>query len=499
MLTGPMFLIVLPLALAAVVYLLRRWTLICASLASATVFVMASLCLRLPLDRSVSVPGLTWLLGWKVALGEPMMVLGREFALESAGCCTLGFIYLVAIVAFFFAWRIPQSGLFFPLGLVILSLLGAAVMVRLFLFAVLFLWIASLVAVFLIQGERRGPSLRRVSKAASVQATEPFDSPSASSGYQLRTGPGRGALRYLVMMSLAVPPLLITPWLIDLQAVNPDNLALLRYATVLLAIGFAILLAVVPFHGWVSAVAADAPPVVAAFVFTVTNAVVLLLMLNLLQSYSWLSEDPQVFGLLRMGGLLMAAVGGLLAFAQRDFGHLLGYAVLSDMGCTLVALGVASSTALTAALLQVTHRSVGLMLTAMGLAVVRHRAGSDAFADLGGVARRLPLSTAGLVLGGLSLAGMPLTAGFSSRWAIYRLLPTPDLALALLLSGAGVAFGCLRGLSTLLGSSTESKVKRDPFIASLMILAVIILCLGLGLRLQWLLLPIQRVVGSFEF
>jgi formate hydrogenlyase subunit 3/multisubunit Na+/H+ antiporter MnhD subunit len=468
-----------------VVYLLRRWVLLAASLASAAALIMASLCLGLSFGQPVSV------LGWRVALGEPMMVLGREFALEPAGGLTLGFIYLIAAISFLFAWRISQGRLLFPLGLIILSLFGAAVTIRLFLFAVLFLWIASIVAVFLIQGDRQSPSTG------------------------LRTGPGRGALRYLVMVSLATPPLLVTPWLIDLQAVNPDNLALLRYAAVLLTIGFAILLAVVPFHGWVSAVAADAPPVVTAFVLTATNAVVLLLMLNLLQSYSWLSEDPQVFGLLRLGGLLMAAVGGLLAFAQRDFGRLLGYAVLSDMGCTLVALSAASSTALTAALLQVAHRSVGLMLAAMGLAVVRHRAGSDSFANpstgpssssggtsghrLAGVVRRLPLSTAGLVLGGLSLAGMPLTAGFPSRWAIYRLLPVPDLALAVLLSGAGVAFGYLRGLSALLDPSTEPKVKREPFIASLMILAMIILCLRLGLRPQWLLPPIQRVVESFSF
>ena len=461
MIAGPLFLIALPLILAPVVYLLRRWRLLAAALASATALIVASLCLGLPFDRPPSV------LGWEVALGEPMMVLGREFALELAGSLTLGFICLIAATAFLFAWRVSQGSLFFPLGLIILSLLSAAVMIRHFLFAVLFLWIASLVAVFIIQGDRQGT--------------------------------GRGALRYLVMVSLAVLPLLVTPWLIDLQAVNPDNLALLRYAAFLLAIGFAILLAVVPFHGWVSAVAADAPPVAAAFVLTVTNAVVLLLMLNLLQSYPWLSEDPQVFGLLRLGGLLMAAVGGLLAFAQRDFGRLLGYAVLSDMGCALVALSVASPAGLTAALLQVAHRSVGLTLTAMGLAVVRHRAGSDSFANLSGVARRLPISTAGLVLGGLSLAGMPLTAGFPSRWAIYRLLSAPDLALAMLLSGAGVALGYLRGLSVLLNPSGEPQVRREPFMASLIILAMIVLCLWLGLRPQWLLSPIQRVVESFSF
>ncbi|MBL7183650.1 MAG: hypothetical protein ISS50_04280 [Anaerolineae bacterium] len=505
MIAGPLFLIGLPLALAPVVYLLRRWRLLAASLASATALIVASLCLGLPLDRPVSV------LGWEVALGEPMMVLGREFALGLAGGFTLGFICLVATIAFLFAWRISLGDLFFPLGLIILSLLGAAVMIRHFLFAVLFLWVLSIIAVFIIQGDRQDPSLRRVSKAASGQATGPFDRrcPELAEGLRtsLRAGPGRGTLRYLVMVSLAVPLLLVTPWLIELQALNPDNLALLRYAAVLLTMGFAILLAVVPFHGWVSAVAADAPPVAAAFVLTATNAVVLLLMLNLLQSYSWLSENPQVFWLLRLGGFLMAAVGGLLAFAQRDFGRLLGYAVLSDMGCTLVALSIASPAALTAALLQVAHRSVGLMLTAMGLAVMRHRAGSDSFANpstgsghrLAGVARRLPLSTAGLVLGGLSLAGMPLTAGFPSRWAIYRLLSAPNLPLAMLLSGAGVALGYLRGLSTLLGPSTEPKVKREPFVASLIILGMIILCLWLGLRPQWLLPFVQRVAESFSF
>jgi len=461
MIAGPPLLILLPLALAPVVLLLRRWALLAAFLASAAALVMAGLCLGLPLDQPVSV------LGWQVALGQPLRVLGREFALGLAGSLVLGFLWLTTAVAFLFAWRISQGSLFFALGLVILSLLSAAVMIRHFLFAVLFLWVANLVIVFIVQGEQQG--LRR------------------------------GALRYLVMVSLAVPPLLIAPWLIDLHAVNPDNPALLRHAAVLLGIGFAILLAVVPFHGWVSALAADAPPLVTAFVLTATNAVVLLLMLNLLQSHSWLSEDPQVFRLLRLGGVLMAVVGGLLALVQRDFGRLLGYAVLSDMGCALLALGVASPAGLTAALLQVAHRSVGLMLAAMGLAAVRHHVGSGDFDSLSGMARRLSLSTAGLVLGGLSLAGMPLTAGFPSRWAIYRLLPGHRLALVLLLSGGAVALGYLRGLSALLGSPTESQVKREPLIASLIILGMVVLCLGLGIFPQWLLSSVQRVVESFSF
>lgn len=193
----------------------------------------------------------------------------------------------------------------------------------------------------------------------------------------------------------------------------------------------------------------------------------------------------------------MVAIGGLLAFAQREFGRLLGYAVLSDMGCTLVALSVASPAALTATLLQVVHRAVGLMLAAMGLSVVRRHAGSDAFTNLGGVARQLPVSTAGLILGGLSLAGMPLTAGFPGRWAIYRILPASGLAVAMLLSGAGIALGYLHGLSTLLGHANEQSTEREPLIASIMIGGTMVLCIGLGLRPQWLLPTIQRVAEGF--
>ncbi len=461
MITGPPLLILLPLAFASVILLLRRWTPLAALLASATALAMAGLCLGLPLNRPISV------LGWQVALGQPMTVLGREFALGVANSLALGFLWLIAAVAFLFAWRIPQGSLFFALGLVILSLLGAVVMIRHFVFAVLFLWVANLVIVFIVQGEQQG--LRR------------------------------GALRYLVMVSLAVPPLLTALWLIDLHVVNPDNPSLLRQAVVLLGIGFAILLAVVPFHGWVSALATDAPPIVTAFVLTAINTVVILLMLNLLQSYSWLSEDPQVFRLLRLGGVSMAVVGGGLALLQRNFSRLMGYAVLSDMGCTLMALGVISSAGLTAAVLQVVHRSVGLLLAAMGLAAVRHQVGSDAFDGLSGVGRRLPIAVAGLVLGGLSLGGMPLTVGFPSRWAIYRLLPGQELGLAMLLSGGAVALAYLRGLVALLGFSTQGQVKRESIVASLIIVGMIVLCLGLGIFPQWLLSAVQRVAGSFSF
>ena len=59
-------------------------------------------------------------------------------------------------------------------------------------------------------------------------------------------------------------------------------------------------------------------------------------------------------------------------------------------------------------------------LMAAVLSIVRHRAATSRFRGLGGVARRLPVATGGLILGGLALGGFPLTAGFPTRWAISR-------------------------------------------------------------------------------
>ena len=479
MIAGPVLLIALPLAAAPLVYLLRRWPWAEACLASAIALGMAGLCLFLPLDRPVSI-----LLGRGIALGEPVSVLGRELALNPADCLLLALLYLMAATCFLFAWRVPQGRAFAPLGLIILGVLSGAVAIRHLLFAALLLWLASIVAVLMVQGDRRGST--------------------------------RGALRYLVVTTLAVPPLLTLPWLIDLYALHPENLAVSYFAAVLLASGFAIVLGVVPFHVWVPSLADEAPPLATAFVLTAMGGAALFVTLSYFEACPWLVANPQVFRLLGGVGLLTAAIGGLFAFAQRDFSRLLGYAALSDMGCLLVALGQGSALGLSAALLEFVNRSLGLTLAGMGLAMVRSRAGSDAFADAGGLARRLPLATAGLLLGGLSLAGFPLTAGFVSRWALLRLLAGRAWWWVPILAGAGVAVGFLRGLSALLGPKAgpssppcgdcsplsnppHMRGGQGPLLPSAMILGLMLLCMVLGLWPQYVMVPIQRVVETFTF
>jgi formate hydrogenlyase subunit 3/multisubunit Na+/H+ antiporter MnhD subunit len=119
----------------------------------------------------------------------------------------------------------------------------------------------------------------------------------------------------------------------------------------------------------------------------------------------------------------------------------------------------------------------------------------------------MPLVSAGLLTGLLSLAGFPLTGGFASRWPIYRLVYQENHlhAIALVLSGGTAALGCWRGLLALLGPGTHPELEREPIpplrylpIAAVMLILTL-LCLALGLFPQLFLPPVLKVVEGFTF
>jgi formate hydrogenlyase subunit 3/multisubunit Na+/H+ antiporter MnhD subunit len=137
---------------------------------------------------------------------------------------------------------------------------------------------------------------------------------------------------------------------------------------------------------------------------------------------------------------------------------------------------------------------------AAALAILHHRATTTAFGGLGGVARRLPITLLGLILGGLALAGFPVTAGFPTHWAIGRAASSDRWlwALVLIASSAAIAVGLLRGLSSMLGVVPREDTARQPIVASLMVLALAGLVIILGLHPQLFLEPVRNAVEAFS-
>jgi formate hydrogenlyase subunit 3/multisubunit Na+/H+ antiporter MnhD subunit len=482
--TGPLLLIALTFLVAPVIWLLRRWATAAALLSSAVSFLLALLAWSLPLDES------TQLWGREIALGETVSILGREMVMTQTDRLGLVFMFLVASGLFLFAWRVSQGWTFYPLGLTVLGVLGGALLIESHIFAVLFLQIAAALCVFLIQGGQVGST--------------------------------RGALRFLTFVTLAIAPILVTSWFLGRYEWTPDDTSLLDASIRLFAFGFAILVGVVPFHIWIPAVSEDAPPLVSTFVLGIFYAVVWFILLNLIESYQWLAAHPDFCTALSYSGYMMVALGALMASVQRRLGRMMGYAALVDMGVAQLALGLGTSAGLTAALAALGARAVSMAVMAMGISVIRHRAEGDDFDDLVGWGRHVPWATIALVVGGLSLAGLPPGAGFAARWSITRLLARESAAGAafVLLAGVGVSIGVVRALLALLSEPVQDYVgsdivaaiearskegevekipEREPRIATAIIIAGLALCLALGLWPQLHMGVIKQVTESYTF
>lgn len=461
LLPGPTLLFVLPLLAAVVTYVFRRWTLVAAFIASATAAVLAFLCLRLPLDRT------SFVLGQEVALGRPVEVMGQTLQLDPAGQLWLGFIFGLAVLLFLSAWRISQGRSFIPFSLAIMALYVLVILLEAFALRVLVYAISVTLAVFIIQG----------GQLRSVQ----------------------GAQRYLVVSLLAVPMLLAAAWLMDPARSTPQDAETIRRVLLPAALGFGLLLGAFPFSTWMPALAATSLPVATAFVFAAGQAMTLFLMLTFLRENPLVLSDGVTPALIQVAGLVTAIAGGVMAAVQRDFGRLFGYATMSDVGVMLLALVATGSQSVTLVLLHLASRGLVLALMATALSILRHRATTDRFTGLGGVARRLPLATMGLALAALALAGFPLTAGFPTHWATYRAMAGEETiwAILLVLSSAGIVIGLLRGLNAMLGAEPRDDIARQPLLASLLVLALAVAVVVLGIVPQLFLEPVSKAAQAF--
>ena len=475
MIAGSLLLLLLPLAMAGIVYIVLRWQPLAALLSVGAALALGFAVITLPLDQPVR-PFSFRGEDYQIAMGEAVTIFGRELVLEPSDRMAMAFLFFTAAGIFFLAWRTSPRSLIFPIGLGLLSLLSGALLIRPLIYAALLIEIAAALSIFALQAEGEPPT--------------------------------RGGMRYLAFTTLALPGLLVTHWLLDRYTVTPDETQLLSTATALLAFSFALWLGVVPFHTWVPSVAGDSAPLAGIFVLTVGNHAVWFLLLDFLETYPWLSSNPNFGSFVSTAGVAMVVVGGLLAPAQRHLGALLGYAALADSGAALIALGMHSTLGLELALLSLNVRPFGLVLMAAGLSGLwRYNGSDDSLNALRGAGWKAPWSTALLLVGGLSTAGFPVSAGFVWRWALYRALAlsSPGYALLIMLSGMGVMVGLWRGLAALLDRprSPENRsvipFPSEGWLTAVVVIIVIAGCIGVGLFPQVLAPWSTRMADTYTF
>ena len=203
----------------------------------------------------------------------------------------------------------------------------------------------------------------------------------------------------------------------QLGAVGPNRTVLVGMAFI--CVGAGIKLAVFPLHVWLPNAYTYAPAVVTAFLAATATKVAYYVLVRFIYSIfqvNFAFEVNRLDAVLIPVGIAAMFVGSLVAIFQDDLKRMLAYSSVAQIGYMVLGLGLANEHGLTGGLVHVFNHALmkcGLFLV---LACLLVRVGSTKLASFAGLGRRMPLTFAAFVLGGLSLIGVPMTVGFVSKW-----------------------------------------------------------------------------------
>src|SRR5437870_4843919 len=186
--------------------------------------------------------------------------------------------------------------------------------------------------------------------------------------------------------------------------------ALLGMVFVLVALGFKI--AAVPFQIWVPDVYQGAPTPVTAYLSVGSKAAGFVVLLRVLQPFLAL---PQTQRLIVLIALLTLIYGNLAALPQTNLKRLLAYSSIAHAGYLLIGVACFDASAIgfyLAAYLLMTLLSFAVLI------IVAQQTGEQ-IADFDGLAKRSPFLAFAMLIGMVSLAGVPFTAGFLGKFFIF--------------------------------------------------------------------------------
>lgn len=239
------------------------------------------------------------------------------------------------------------------------------------------------------------------------------------------------SFRYLVMGTVGATFFLIgigflymmtgTLNMVDLAERLPavDETNTVRAALAFIIVGMGLKLAMFPLHLWLPNAYTYAPSFVTAFLAATAAKVALYVMLR----FVFMVFPPGYsFAVIPLTAVLMVlAVAGMFAGSwtaifQRNLKRMLAYSSIAQVGYMLLGVSLATSLGVMAGLLHLFNHALmkAALFTALG--TVAYRVGSVRIEAIHGLGRSMPWTFTAFVLAGLSLIGVPLTAGFISKW-----------------------------------------------------------------------------------
>ncbi len=188
---------------------------------------------------------------------------------------------------------------------------------------------------------------------------------------------------------------------------------------VLMITGLGFKVAAVPFHMWTPDAYEGAPVAITAYLATTSKAAGFALLLRLFGGAFQVVHDDWSWMIAGIAAATMI-LGNLVALQQHNIKRLMAYSSIGQVGYMLMGIAGLSHDTASALVLHMTGYMVSNMAIFVVIIAWYNMTGKEEIADFRGMRERAPL-LAGVLAGALfSLAGLPLFAGFVTKFILFQ-------------------------------------------------------------------------------
>jgi len=262
------------------------------------------------------------------------------------------------------------------------------------------------------------------------------------------------------------------------------------YGFGMLLVGIGFKLALVPFHMWTPDVYQGAPAPVSSYIATVSKGAVMAVFIRFFFNIKGF-ENSSIFIVISGIAILSMFVGNLLAVQQKNIKRLLAYSSIANMGYLIIILLIGSDKGIQSAIFYL----ITYFITTIGAFGVisllsTKETEAERIEDYKGLFWKKPWMAAVLTIYLLSLAGIPITAGFIAKfYLIYEGMKAGLMILifSMIINSVIGLYYYLRVITSLFSIPA---VKELPTVSVLGKLTLVIITIGillLGVYPAWLI------------
>jgi NADH-quinone oxidoreductase subunit N len=274
-----------------------------------------------------------------------------------------------------------------------------------------------------------------------------------------------------------------------------SSLVISGFGMMMVGIGFK--LALVPFHMWTPDVYQGAPAPVTAYIATVSKGAVMAVLIRFFFNIRGF-DNQYIFIIISIIAILSMSVGNLLAIRQQNIKRLLAYSSIANMGYLLIILLTGTEKGIQASIFYL----VSYFITTIGafgvvslLSTCQYEA--EKIEDYKGLFWKRPWISIVFTLSMLSLAGIPVTAGFIAKfYVIFEGMKAGLMVLvfSMIINSVIGLYYYLRVITTMFSAANETKLPTLSLTGNITLSLIAISIIILGVYPGWLLNIIMKFV-----